>query len=176
MNNFINPEKLLVATGLGTGMTFADFGAGSGSYALAAARLVGTNGMVYALDIRQESVSHIASAARLQRLNNVRTEQCDLDSMAACSVPDLTAHLVVVSKILSQLKHPERLVKQAYRVLKTGGRVLVVEWKKQPTPLGPPQETRIDEKTATDLFSKQAFKFLGNVETDAYHYGLLFEK
>jgi len=176
MNNFINPENLLKQTGLGAGMHLVDFGAGGGGYALSAAKIVGDTGMVWALDIREESLSHLASAARVQRSNNLRTVQCDLDSSTATSVPDLSCELAVVSKILSQLKHPEYLVRQVWRVLKTGGRVLVVEWRAERTPLGPPLEQRLPEAKVTELFTKQGFKLLGPASTDAYHYGVILQK
>lgn len=174
--HFLKPDNLLHEVGLKTGATVVDFGCGNGSFSLAAGHLVQDSGTVWAIDIREEALSHLAADARIQHLQNIKTRQCDLDTSAECGIPDLSCDLVIVSKILAQLKNPDHLVRSSYRALKTGGQVLVVEWKPGRLPFGPPPEQRVDVEKAKNLFTKQAFKFVGQKESDPFHYALVFQK
>ncbi len=52
MNSFSDPQKNLERIGIPQGITVVDLGAGSGHYAIGAARLVGKEGRVYAVDVQ----------------------------------------------------------------------------------------------------------------------------
>ncbi|PIR96843.1 MAG: hypothetical protein COT91_04485 [Candidatus Doudnabacteria bacterium CG10_big_fil_rev_8_21_14_0_10_41_10] len=173
---FVNPENLLREAGLAPGMKIVDMGCGGGFFTLPAARIVGDQGQVWGVDVLEQALENIVSSARLNHLKNIKTFRCDLDSPGSCQVPELSCDFAMVSKVLPQLKHPNYLVREIYKTLKTGGKVLIVEWKNESTPFGPPQEQRMSQDVAGEHFAKQGFKFLGQVETDKYHYGLVFQK
>lgn len=174
--SFLNPEEVLHAAGLQRNMQVADLGAGNGFFSLPAAKIVGDRGQVWSVDILDEALGNLASKARLESRNNIRTQQCDLDTPESCDIPELSCDLVIVGKILTQMKNPQNLAQEAYRILKTGGKILVIEWKKESSVLGPPLDQRISHEEVKKLLTAQAFKFAGEIETDPYHYGLIFEK
>lgn len=173
---FLNPEQLLIEAGLASGMHVADLGAGNGFFTIPAAGIVGDQGRVWAVDILEEALGQIASAARLARRKNIRTIRCDLDQPGSCPITDLSCEFVLIGKVLSQLQHPERLVREAWRLLRTGGFVLLVEWKKGAGGLGPAQEKRLPQEQIEGYFTKQGFKLDGSLETDPYHVALKFQK
>lgn len=173
---FLDPENLLKTAGLGPGMKLIDMGCGGGSFTIPAARMVGDRGQVWAVDIMEPVLENIASTARINHLKNIHTLRCDLDTMGSCKTPELICDFAMVSKVLPQLQHPEFLVRNIYRALKTGGKVLIVEWVKEAGNFGPPPEQRISKDEAGEYFAKQGFKFLGEIETDEFHYGLVFQK
>jgi len=173
---FLNPEEILTDAGLQTGMTVADMGSGNGFFTIPAAQIVGDQGAVWAIDILEEALGQVASSARLNKLKNIKTMQCDLDSMGSCKIPELSCDFVIIGKVLPQMSKPETLVREAYRILKTGGKLVVVEWHKKSTPIGPPMEQRVGHKEAQDIFAKQGFRYLGGAQPDGYHYALLFQK
>src|SRR3954462_15216578 len=54
------------------GKSVADIGAGSGWFTVRAAKRVGPNGLVYAVDINSEAVHYIGERAHKEKLNNVK--------------------------------------------------------------------------------------------------------
>ena len=68
--DFLNPEKILKNLNLEAGMTIADFGAGSGYMSFKAAKLVGKNGSVNALDVKKSIIEHLKNEIKHQNLNN----------------------------------------------------------------------------------------------------------
>jgi ubiquinone/menaquinone biosynthesis C-methylase UbiE len=173
---FLDPEKVLFRSGLSAGQTVADLGAGSGFYALAAAKVVGNNGKVYVVDILESSLAHVSADARLKMIKNIQTIQADLERSNLTPIPDGSCDLVILANLLHQLKNNKNLLTQAYRILKTKGKLLVVDWSDKPSPIGPKSDERISEEAAKKLLSAAGLKLEASVETDTYHYGLIFIK
>ena len=175
-NKFVDPYKILVAAGLRPGMVVGDFGAGNGFYAIAAAQIVGDNGTVYGVDIQEEPLKHVMSDARLKNLRNIKTLRCDLEKPDQCPVPPVSCDLVILANILHQTKSKKDVLASAYRGLKTGGTVLIVEWEPQGSPFGPAVETRLSEEEAAEILVKAGFKPGRKISTDPYHYAVTYTK
>lgn len=174
---FLDPERVLFQSGLGKNQVVADLGAGSGFYAIASGKIVGDGGSVYVVDIMESSLNHVASEARLKAIRNIKTLRADLEQPGAVnSIPSGTVNLVIFANVLHQVKNREKLFDDAYRLLQTGGKILIVEWNEQVGSFGPPAAERITEAEAKQLADKKSFKFSGKLETDRYHYGLIFSK
>jgi ubiquinone/menaquinone biosynthesis C-methylase UbiE len=174
---FLDPEKVLFASGLSAGQSFADIGAGSGFYSVAAAKITGEQGMVYSVDILGPTLDHIAAESRLKGIRNIKTLQCDLEQKNACHIISTgSMDMVLFANIAHQVKKSANLFAEAYRLLKTGGKLVVVEWSDQPGPIGPPADQRISAVRITKLSADAAFRSAGNITTDIYHYGLVFIK
>ena len=174
---FLDPEQLLFKSGLARGQIVADLGAGNGHYAMAAAKIVGNNGQVFVIDIMEDSLGMVSSEARLKGLRNVKTIRSDLElPNATGSLPAGQIDLVIYANVLHQVKNRERLFEDAFRLLATGGKVLVVEWNNKPGPIGPPSASRITEGEIMGLAKGSSLAFESKIETDKYHYGLIFKK
>ena len=85
---FFPPTKTLERIGIQAGANVLDFGAGSGSYSIPAAQLVGPNGKVYAADIHPLAIEEIRKKAEIKRIKNLRT------ILTACEteLPDSKCH------------------------------------------------------------------------------------
>jgi ubiquinone/menaquinone biosynthesis C-methylase UbiE len=176
-SKFINPKAVLFQAGLKAGQSVADLGTGSGFYSLAAAEIVGNNGHVHSADVKDSALEHLSVEARVKGLKTIKTYRCDLDEeKLACRVPEGECDMVVLANILHEVKHPKNLIKHAYAMLKSGGRLVVVDWNSQPGPIGPHAEKRVSESDAKKLLESCSFKHIKNLETDEYHYGLVFER
>ena len=174
---FLDPERVLFAVGLAAGQTVADLGAGSGFYVLAAGKIIGDQGVVYAVDILGSALDHIAAESRLKSLRNVKTIRADLEQASACTaIPTGSVDLVILANIIHQIKNQTALVAESYRILKTGGKIFVIEWNDQPGPIGPPVTERIRPEQVKKLLATAALKESGAVTADIYHYGLMFIK
>src|SRR3989344_1578966 len=173
-HKFLNPEKILFAGGLSAGQTVADLGAGSGFYTQAAAKIVGDQGAVYAADVLESALDHIAADARLKGYRNINFLRCDLESRHACdTVPAGSIDMVILANIVHQLKNQPDLFTQAYRMLKTDGKVVAIEWNDQPSPIGPIAQQRLSPETMARFAQTANLKPAGELSCDPYHYGLI---
>ena len=121
---FLDPEKILFAAGLSKNQTVADLGSGAGFYSLAAGKLIGDQGTVYAVDILEPVLEHLSSEARMRGLKNIKTIRADLEQAESLAqILTGTVDLAVLSTILHQIASRENLLSQVYRMLKTGGKV-----------------------------------------------------
>lgn len=176
-NKFLDPEKVLFHAGLGRGQVMVDFGAGSGYYVLAGGKIVGDKGLVYAVDLLEAALEHIGAEARLRLLRNIRTVRADLDVPESCrSIPEGTCDLLLMGNVVHEVKNRQSLFVEAYRLLKTGGKLLVLEWNDQRSPIGPAPEVRVKPEEVMAIAEKHSFKFVKRVDADKFHFGLLFIK
>ena len=111
------PEAMLRRIGVAAGHTFLDFGSGPGGYSLAAARLVGPAGKVYALDFNPIAVSAVERAAEKERLANITTVLAD----SAADVPNGSVDVAILHDVLHLLADPAKVIASLYRALKREG-------------------------------------------------------
>ena len=173
---FSNPDKNIDQFSLGDGMYVADFGAGSGAYTLAAARAVGGDGKVYAIDVRQETLAKIKKEATEKSLHNVEVLRGDLERTGGSGLRDGAVDAVIVSNILFQIQDKKAFVSEIRRVLRPTGRVLLVEWSASFGGVGPQAEMVVREETARALFLENGFSLQKTIDAGAQHYGLIFKR
>lgn len=171
----MNPEALLKNIPLEPDMVVVDLGCGNGHYAVSAGQLVGKKGEVHAFDVLEEALSQTATLARLAGIQNVSTRQCDLEKFRSCDLEGSCADIVIVSSLLHQLKNKENVVREAYRLLKTGGRLLVVEWTKDSS-LGPEVSERMEEAELRGLLERHGLRPVAELPAGSFHYALLYAK
>jgi len=174
---FLDPEKLLFASGLSSGQVVVDLGSGSGFYTLAAGKIVGDHGSVCSVDILETALDHVTAEARLKGLRNLKTLRTNLEENKSCAnIQTGTVDLVIVANLLHQIKNQNELFTEIYRLLKTGGKLIVVEWNDQPSSIGPVANERLKPGQIRQLAKQVTLKEAGTLPTDPYHYGLMFIK
>lgn len=173
---FVRPEEVIKKIGIEPGMVVADFGAGSGHYSIAAAKIVRNTGKVYSVDIQKELLAAIKSAAALNNLSNVEIVWSDLEIPEGSRLADNSADAVIISNILFQVNDKEAVLKEASRILKNDGRIAVIEWGKKEGKMGPPMEKRVSKEECLEIFKNAHFKLAKEFTAGENHYGLLFEK
>lgn len=172
---FINPQNVVSQMGLKNGLTVVDLGAGAGFFSIAAANIVGNTGVVYAVDVQQAKLTAVSSAASQQGLKNIQIIQADLEQPVK-AIPDASCDAVIMASILHEVKNRPMLLQNAYRVLKTGGLVLAVDWKAEHTIFGPALERRIAEPALEEELQKLGLKKVKSIPADMFHYAMLFQK
>src|SRR6185436_7508963 len=133
---FLNPSEVVAQTGIMQGEIVADLGCGNGFYVLPAAQMVGPTGTVYAVDVQTSKLAATISIANQFGYKNVRVVQANLGKPLLDIEPN-SCDMVIVSNILHEIEDAHELIKNVYRILKSPGRVLAVEWKRTATPFGP---------------------------------------
>ena len=169
----LNPFQILERVGLREGMRCADLGAGAiGHFVFPAARMVGKGGIVYAVDILQSALSGIQSRMRMEGATNVKPIWSDIEVVGAAPITAGSLDLVLVVNNVPN----EAIIREAVRILKPGGTLLVVDWKPGATPLGPPSKDRVDRERIKALGGAMRLVCIDTWEAGPYHYAVRFRK
>ncbi|AAY80387.1 class I SAM-dependent methyltransferase [Sulfolobus acidocaldarius] len=142
----------------------AELGCGSGFYCK---KLVKLAKKVYCVDIDCEALED----AKLS-LNTKAVFLCE--SADKTSIPDAEIDVVLLANSFHDMDNKEEVVREIWRILKDDGRVLVVDWKKEKTEIGPPVNIRFSEEDYVRYF--KTFKLTDKFFPSRYHYGLVFVK
>jgi ubiquinone/menaquinone biosynthesis C-methylase UbiE len=173
---FLNPTKALQAAKLRDAERVADFGAGSGFFTRAAGRLVGGRGLVWAVDVHQELLPRVKKLALEEGLNNIEVVHGNVERLGGSHLPEDNFDLVIISNLLFGAEHKEQIVKEAKRVLRPGGRVLVIDWSDSFGGMGPHPDHVVTADHAQTLFELGGFSYLGPVNAGSHHWGFLARK
>ncbi len=165
------PEEVIKALDIKEGEVITDIGAGSGYFTVRLARPVGQNGRVYAVDINPDMIVHLNRRIRDLNLRNVVTILCAPDdpllgdaSVDRFFICDTWHHINDHAKYLALLK----------RMLKPGGQVIMVDFKKTKTPVGPPMEMRIARDDLVREMEANGFQVAAEHGFLEYQYFLVF--
>jgi len=168
---FSDPSANISKLGLADGMKVVDLGAGSGFYTLEAAKRVGASGRVYAVEVQKDLLERIRSNGKTQGLSNIEVIWGNAEKIGGTKVKDALADRVIASNILFQIEKPEDFALEIKRILKPGGKVLIVDWS-DVSPLGP--KTPFSAVRAQALFEKSGFKLDQTFGAGDHHYGIVF--
>ena len=158
------------------GEMVGDLGAGGGLFLLESARLVGDVGQVYAVDVVKNILSEIESKARLAGLNNIKTVWSNLEIVGATKISEGSLDASILVNILYQSKKHYEILAEATRLLKSGGRLLIVDWSKNELSFGPPPELIIEPQKIIELSQQLDLTLVKEFNAGRYHFGLLFTK
>jgi len=114
---FLPRKNILAEVGIKPGFSILDYGCGSGSYTIPAARLVGESGKVYSLDIHPLAVQQVQKVVAKKRLTNIETILSD----CATALPDESIDVVLLYDTLHNLSEPDKVLAELHRVLKANG-------------------------------------------------------
>ena len=173
---FSDPVKNIEQCGIQTGMDIADFGAGSGHYTIAGSRALMATGRVYAIDVQKDLLAKLKNEATRQGLYNVEVIWGDIEKVNGTKLRDSSVDLVFLCNVLFQLEDKENTIKEAKRILKPGGRVLVVDWQDSFGGLGPKPEAVVKKEKVVSTFEKLGFHLDREIQAGVHHYGLIYKK
>jgi len=173
---FMNPDKIAGEFGIQDGMTVSDFGSGAGYFTILMGRKVGPNGKVFALDIQEPALDNVRVKAKAAGLENVETVRANLEVPGSSGLVDGSQDMVLLANILFQSDQKEAIIKEAVRVLKGGGTLVVVEWKRATGGFGPPDNLRTDDISMRSLVLGAGMVFEKDIDAGQFHYGLKFKK
>ncbi|MEK7510915.1 MAG: class I SAM-dependent methyltransferase [Patescibacteria group bacterium] len=172
--HFSDPKGNVLQIGLKEGMKVADLGAGAGHSTICAAHVVGESGHVYAVDIQEDLLKRVREAAADSGLKNVSTIWGDFEKLGGTTLKDQALDAVILSNTLFQLEHREGALAEIKRILKPGGRFLVVDWAGSYSGMGPAPEHVVPEHAAEELFISGGFHKTKAFRAGPHHYSILF--
>jgi ubiquinone/menaquinone biosynthesis C-methylase UbiE len=116
-NIFRKPERTLHEIGLQKGQAILDYGCGIGSFAIPAAKIVGDDGMIYALDIHPLAIRVVEKEARKRKISNLKAILSSCDT----GLPDECVDTVLLYDVLQMIRDKGKLLEELHRVLKPSG-------------------------------------------------------
>lgn len=173
---FLHPKGILAELGIQRGSVIADFGCGSGYFPIALAKATGSGGRVIAIDVLPSALNLVEGRARNDGLFNVETRRANLEVLKSSGLDDSSVDLVFLANILHQSYKKAEILKEAVRVLKLKGRVVIIEYKSHSHGMGPLPELRLDAPVAKRLGGAEGLTLIKEFEAGEFHYGLMFEK
>jgi ubiquinone/menaquinone biosynthesis C-methylase UbiE len=148
-----------------------------GNFVLSAAKIVTQTGHVYALDVVKEILELIAGKAQDAGFQNVEPVWTDLEMYgAARAVVTGSLDVAVLANTLFQSQKKADMIKECVRMIKPGGRLLVVEWKPVETVFGPPVTDRVTPDAMKELAHTEGLRLTEEFEAGEYHWGQLYER
>lgn len=152
------------------GFIAADFGSGSGGWVIPLAKRL-KEGKVYAIDILEEPLSALKGKTRLEKLINVETVKSDVERTS--KLLSNSCDLVLMTNLFFEIDKKKKTMEEGKRVLKKGGKLLIVDWKED-SPFGPKNKVLPSEikKIAKEIELELEKEFSASV----YHWGLIFER
>jgi ubiquinone/menaquinone biosynthesis C-methylase UbiE len=175
MEGFPEPERILNKLDLRKDMLAAEFGCGSGVFAVALAKAL-ADGRVYAIDVQQSVLSALRGKLDQEGLGNIEIIHSDLESPLGSTLASDSLDLVLMPNVLFQAPDKEKIISEAARVLKSNGQLLVLDWKKD-SPLGPqPPGTRCSAEEIKAMAGSLGFEWQKDLDAGRFHWASVFAK
>jgi ubiquinone/menaquinone biosynthesis C-methylase UbiE len=169
--SFLNPSEILKRLKLRKGMVAADFGSGSGGWAIPLAKIL-EEGKVYAIDILEEPLSALRAKVKVEKLFNIEARKADVEK--GITLLSNSCDLVLMTNLLFECENKKQVLEEGKRVLKKGGKILVVDWIKD-NPLTPEIEW-IDFDEIKEAAKGLSLELEKEFEAGLYHQGLILTK
>ncbi len=172
---FIKPETILKQIGLQAGMQAADLGCGPGYFALPAARIVGSRGKVYAVDVQKSALAQVRKEAQLQNIVGLEMVWSDIEVPGATKIPAHTLDMVFLINTLFQAQNKRAVIGEAKRLLKPDGYLLLIDWQPGDTAMGPNIDKRLDLASIRQIMKESGFVEEKSIQAGSHHFGLLLK-
>lgn len=126
------PEELLNRSGVTRSMSVLEIGCGSGGYTTFAARQVGDQGRLYALDIQPRMLRQLGAKLARDENRDIHNTSLVLGSATELSFKDKSLELVLLITVLEEIPNRKRALQEIMRVLRPEGMLAVTEFLPDP--------------------------------------------
>ena len=173
----LNAKAILKEAGLTLDKEYADFGAGTlGHFVFPASDMVGPNSNVYAVDILKNALNAIKNRAQLEQIHNIIPVWGDIEREKGVSIPPASLDVISMINIGSLIIKSPMVLKEAARLLKPGGVLVVADWEPIEQVIGPPLETRVAEEAVKPAVLQAEYRYVKSFEAGPHHWGMLFKR
>jgi ubiquinone/menaquinone biosynthesis C-methylase UbiE len=166
------PDLAVKLLRLKEGMAVADIGAGSGYFTERLAQAVGPTGKVFATDVQPGMLRLLEIRRKQKNLANVQVVRGTLQStgLAAASID-----LALLVDVYHEFGEPQAMLQDLRRALKPGGRIALVEYRKEDPDVPIREEHKMSEKQAIAELTAAGFRHLKTERALPRQHLILFE-
>lgn len=173
---FLNPKDIVSQLEISTGMKVAHFGCGTGYFTFAIAQKIGNEGTIYALDILEQKIAVVKSQARLYGLINITAKRANLEEREGSGIESDTMDWVIMVNMLYQNDKKSLIIGEAKRILKKGGRILLIDWNDLNNSIGPESGSRVSKEELIRIFRKNNLGIAKEIKVSDFHFGMVLVK
>jgi len=167
----LDVEKILESLGSFIGKSVADVGCGPGYFSIPLSKKIGPDGDVFAIDLETAMLERLKDNIVAQ--SGIHPVQSKEESIP--SVEDNSVDSCFMVNVLHELEGNQTL-REAYRILRPGGHLVLIDWKKVKMDFGPPFTVRISERDAKRRCGDVGFKCESTFFAGQYNYGLVMSR
>ncbi|MBP7737483.1 MAG: class I SAM-dependent methyltransferase [Spirochaetes bacterium] len=150
------PDDVIRTLDLKKGQRIADIGAGSGYFTRRFARAVAPGGEAVGYDVDPGMVSHMKKYAAENRIKNFRASLISPDSPA---LDRASFDMIFICNTYHHMENRVAYLKKIKAALKTGGRVVIVDYRKG-SKGGPPETFKLEDSRVVEEFAKAGYRLL----------------
>lgn len=155
----------------------AELGCGNfGFFVFPLARLVGRQGKIYAVDILKDTLAEIKSRSTKENLPQIETVWSNLEIFKATKIETNSLDSALIINVLHQSTKRSEIIREATRLLKRGGKLLIIDWKNSDIPFGPAPDQRVNLENLKATVLKMNLAIADEFNAGPYHYGLILSK
>jgi len=173
---FSDPRHNIEQLGLSDGMIVADLGSGSGFYSFEAAKAVASMGKVYAVDVQKDLLERLKKEAQRLHIRNIDIVAGDLEHLGGTKIREGLCDVAIASNVLFMLEDKKSFLSEVRRILKTKGRILLIDWSASFSLMGPHPDHVVYKDDALKLLKEAGFSFEREISAGAHHYGIIARK
>jgi ubiquinone/menaquinone biosynthesis C-methylase UbiE len=133
------------------------------------------SGRVYAVDIQRDLLRRIANEARKRGFSNVDVVWADLEVPRASKLADASLDIALISNVLFQIPDKLPLMREARRIIKPTGHIIIIDWEDSFGGLGPMSEDVVPREAVLALSERAGLSLFREIAPGAYHYGLILK-
>jgi len=173
---FLNPKKVLANTHISPGMFVADFETTNGVFALEVARLLKNDGKVFCVGSQGELLRRVSNEATREHLGTLEIIKGHIEKSKGVPLKDGILDLVIIENSFFTLENKDITAHEANRLLRNGGRVLLVEWIDSFGGIGPHKDHVVSKSDVLAHFKNAGFSLMKEIDADDFHYAYIFQK
>lgn len=174
----INLDMIIKKANIKKSMTVADYGCGSGFFTKKLSSIVTNTGIVYAVDVMKDVLINLQKISNLSGIQNIKTIWSDLERLGVTNIANNSVEVGFIINTLFQTNKEKEFLNEVVRMIKIGGRVVIVDWTDEAVSVIAPSG---QDRTGLDKIRKVA-RMTGNLKEvevfipGSHHYGIIFEK
>ncbi len=163
---WLPPDDVIHAFGVQPGDTVVDLGAGTGYFSLPLALAVGSRGHVIAVDAQSEMLEHLRKKTISFPVPNIELIHAEGD---ATTLRGASCDLVFMANVWHELPDRGAALGEAKRILKTPGRIAILDWRPDVEPdHGPPLTHRLSAQSAAAELIVAGFESISRRDIGKY--------
>jgi len=163
----LDPPRILQHFDIQRGWIVADLGCGPGFFTFPLAGMVGTEGRVYGVDEEPRMIVRLKERIEDLHVKNVSAVLSNEDSIP---MTDGIVDFALMSTVLHELEGLSTL-RETWRIMKSSGRLGIVDWRKKTELIGPPRRHRLGEDEAAAMLHSVGFDPGPPLDISPSHYG-----
>jgi len=174
--DLIDKEKFFGTLGLKSDTVLIDVACGVGRYSIATSEVLNNEGMIFAVDLWEEGIQTLKQTIAGKGIKNIRALLADISKHIP--VEDQSIDIVLMATVLHDLievNTEKGTLSEIRRVIKPGGNLVIIEFKKIEGPPGPPVAIRLTPEDTEKIVSAYGFKQEKVIDVGQYNYLSVFK-